>query len=356
MLKALYYPYTDVTNPHPEETHFLLWDSLETIVPRLGWVARRVQGDNLLNEAVDLVVRPRVPTATEQTEAHVALEDMRKVGAVASLLAGAPPHWGREQEFLIYPEKFLAQTWDMLKQDDLAYWLAERTDYVVPPVLGFLMMSLLADACGGTQVQKVTDRVDAYTWLSQARARVLGSPHVTGLDVSQVAPAYDRLVTLSLDVLDARAIPLRKLVEFRKRELKHGGTEYSAMRRRYLKALQAHLKRVGSEARSTADLLELERQFKEGLREDLADLRAELNTASLKALFSKEVALSVLIVAGSMVKPIRGLTGLATEVGLIGVIPILKAAVELRGERRAALQRHVNSWLYLAGKGKLQIR
>ena len=128
------------------------------------------------------------------------------------------------------------------------------------------------------------------------------------------------------------------------------------MRRRYLQTLQAHIKRIGTEARSAADLRELERQFKEELKQDLADLKAELNTTSLKALFSKEVAVSALITAGSLVAPISGLTALASKIGLVGVIPLLKAVVDLRGARRTTLQRHVSSWLYLAGQGKLQIR
>jgi len=355
VLKALYYPHTDITNPVILKNALLLWDSLETIVPRSGWLPQRVKNDRLVNEAVDLIVRPRVPSAPERTEAHHALQDIAKTGALSSLLAEAPPGL-RRREFLIYPEKFLDQTWHMLQQGGMARWVAAESDYGVPAVVGFLMMSLLADACAGTQVQKVTDRVDAYAWLSEAHARALGSPHVTGLDVSQVAPAYDRLVTLSLEVLDARAIPLKRLVEFRKRESKRGGTDYSAMRRRYLQTLQAHIKRIGTEARSAADLRELERQFKEELKQDLADLKAELNTTSLKALFSKEVAVSALITAGSLVAPISGLTALASKIGLVGVIPLLKAVVDLRGARRTALQRHVSSWLYLAGQGKLQIR
>jgi hypothetical protein len=67
------------------------------------------------------------------------------------------------------------------------------------------MMSVLADVCAETHIQKITDR------------------------------------TLSLEVMDARAIPLKKLVEFRKREQRGSGSDYSGMRRRYLAALQKHI-------------------------------------------------------------------------------------------------------------------
>jgi hypothetical protein len=355
MLKALYYPHTDVTNPLILKNALILWDTLETIVPRADWKPNRVGNNRYINEAVELVVKPRVPTVAERTEAHRSLQVMTKSGIVAALMSQAPAGF-RHGNYPIYPEKFLDQTWRMLERVGMAHWVASTEDYGVPLAIGFLMMSLLADACAGTQVQKITDRIDPFSWISQSHARALGSPYVTGLDVSQVAPAYDRLVTLSLDVLDARSIPLSRLVAYRERESKRGGTDYSAMRRRYLKALQTHVNRVGTEARSPADLRELDYQFKEELRHDLAELKAELNAASLKALFSKEVVLSAVISGGALINPIPSLTALATQVGLVGVIPLLKAVVELRGARRTALQKQVSSWLYLAGQRRLQIR
>lgn len=209
------------------------------------------------------------------------------------------------------------------------------------------MMSILADVCAGTQIQKITDRAAAYAWIAEHHAQTLGAQYIKGLDVSEVAPNHDRLVALSMEVLDARAIPLKKLVEMRKRELRGPGTGYSAMRRRYLAALDAHVKRIGSEARTASDVKELNRQFKEELRQDLADLRSELGLTNKKALFSKEVALSALILAGSLVAPIAGLTALGTEIGGVGIIPLVKAAVELRAARREALRKHTMSWLFL---------
>jgi hypothetical protein len=347
MMKSLYYPNTDITNLLIIKNALLLWDSIETIVPRPGWPPRRLKGNKLFNEAVDLVVRPRVPADSERREAHDVLMQMNENGEIGLLLKSSLPAW-INREFLIYPEKFLDETWHRLEEGGMAYWVHTFREFEVPEVLGFLMLSLLADACAGTQVQKVTDRVEAYAWLSEHYANLLSRPYVKGYDVSQVAPAYDRLVTLSIEVLDARAIPLRNLVEFRRRESERGGADYSAMRRRYLKVLQAHLKRIGTEARSSGDVRELDRQFKEDLRQDLADLKAELKASSLKTLFSKEVALSALVSAGCLVSPVAGLTALATNVGAIGIIPLLKAAVDYRGARRTAIQRHITSWVYLA--------
>lgn len=355
MLKALYYPHTEVGNPTILKNALLLWDSLETIVPRMARPSPHGPKDRMLQEAARLVVTPRCPSQKEQQEAHKALEKLLNTGQFATIMGKAPADW-RDGRYLIYPDKFLHMTWNMLEREGLARFESGDMDYGVPAALGFLMMSLLADSCAGTQTQKITDRTDAYSWLAEAHASALGTVPVTGLDVSQVAPAYDRLVAISLEVLDARDVPLEKLIEFRKREAKSGSTDYTAMRRRYLAALDAHIKRVTKEARNVTDLRELERQFRSELKHDLSDLKSELGVASLRTLFSKEVAVSALITAGSLLAPIPGLTALSSQVGLLGVIPLLRSATELRGARRSALLKHTSSWLYLATKPRLQVR
>jgi hypothetical protein len=275
-------------------------------------------------------------------------------GLPSQLLHASPRIW-REVQFLVYTEKFLPITWSMLKNHGLATPSPSTSHYEheVPVAVTFLMMSALADSCAGTQVQKVTDRVDVYSFLAEHCANVLGSPYVQGFDASQVTPAYDRLVSISLEVLDAREVPLRKLVELRKRELRTGGSDFSAMRRRYHKTLESYLRSIGKEAKSEGDVRELERQFREDMKQDLSDLKAELGLASKRALLSKEVVLSALILAGSLSSPIAGLTTLSTTVGGIGVIPLMKTAVEYRGARREALRRHTMSWLFLGTAGRI---
>ncbi len=354
MLNALYYPHTDIRNAVIVKNALLLWDSVGTIVPQSHWRPYRF-ADRATNEAVDLVVVTRKPTEEEKRDAHKALERLHAAGELSKIIAVSPRHL-HSNPYLIYPEKFMHETWRMLMHGGLANWVDYQSDYGVPPALGFLMMSLLADACAGTQVQKITDRVDAYSWLSESHAQALNSSQIKGFDVSQVAPAHDRLVTLSLEVLDARNIPIERLVSMRKRETRRGGADYSAMRRRYLRSLQSHIKRICSEARNKRDVKELEVQFKAELATDLADLKAELGQASIKTLFSKEVAVSAVLTAGALAAPIPGLTALGTQIGLVGVVPLLKAATELRGARRAALLKHTTSWLYLASRrSRLQV-
>jgi hypothetical protein len=346
MLNALYYPHTDITSEVILKNALILWDGVETIVPHDGWQPHRFP-DKVSNEAVDLVVSSRRPGPLEKSEAHSALENLRDSGELAKILAQGASGPARDP-YRIYDEKFMRSTWYRLEERGIAQRSPDGYTQGVPPEIGFLMMSLLADACAGTQLQKITDRGDAYSWLAESRARAFGTTYVRGFDISQVAPAHDRLVSLSLGVLDARNVSLSRLVALRKKELRTGGAHYSAMRRRYSNALQAHLKRICAEARSKTDVRELERQFKSDLADDLDELKGELRLASIKTLFSKEVAMSAFLGAGAMISPISGLTELASKVGFLGVLPLVKAAVELRGARRAALSKHTNSWLYLA--------
>jgi hypothetical protein len=350
MLKALYFPHTDITNEVVLKNALLLWDSIETIVPSVRWNPRRMVTNRAFNDAVDLIVQHRVPTQAEQQLAHESVMNLFRSGYISSLMRDMRPGFHRNN-YLIYPEKFLPRTWELLTDRGIAHWDRHAGDYGVPSLIGYIMMSLLADACAGTQIQKITDRVDAYSWIAQNHAQVLGSQYVTGFDPSQVAPAFDRLVTLSLDALNARDIPLSKLVEMRQRELRSGGQHYSALRRRYLTALEAHITRVSKDAKSAADFRELQRVFKEEIKQDLADLKSELRLAAKKALISKDVLFGAVIAGGSLAFPT--LAALAPGLDALGVIPLAKAAIEYRGARREILRKHTTSSLYLTSRRRL---
>lgn len=361
MLSALYFPHTSIGSKDILKNALLLWDQVETIVPtrdqafrptRQTWSSESKSEIRLLHEAEELVVRHRTPTQEERARAHQVLETIVASGHLAMLVQQSPHEWGGMDQ-LIHPEKFLHRTWAMLDQRGMAQWIHEEHDYGVPAAVGLLMMSVLADICAGTQIQTITDRTEAYAWLAKQRASLLGSQYVTGFDTSQIAPDHDRLVALSLDVVDGRRLELRDLVEMRKRELRRGGTYHSAMRQRYSKALVAHVDRIKKEAKSAADVRELDRQFKNEIRQDISDLKDELKIARSKALFSKELVLSVVLAAGCLPNPIEGLTTLARDVGGIGIIPLLKAAADYRGARRDALKKHAMSWLFLAKRRRI---
>lgn len=355
MLVALYYPHTVIRSKNLLKTALLLWDYVECIVPRPNWRLEAPFKEKSYNEAIELIVHPHVPNQQQRNYANTDVKNfLQEQGSEFFLQNALRNRYNRN--FLVYPEKFLRTTWHLLENHGLARWDNISRDYGVPPALGLLMMSSLADACAGTQKQKVTDQVLAYSLLERAKATLVGAPYVEGLDASQVAPELNRLVTLCLRVLDARAIPINKLLAFRKREVKGKSADYRTMRLNYLKNLKKYVDRMLKEAKTKADVKEIERQFKEDMREDLYNLKRELSIASVEPLFSKEMLLTALVLGGSLLEPLSGFTKLAATLKGIGIIPLIKTRFKHKRERRKALLQHKISWLYLTQEKSLSLR
>jgi hypothetical protein len=220
-------------------------------------------------------------------------------------------------------------------------------------VLGLLMMSSLASACAGTQKHLVTDRAQAYSLIERTRATLMGAPFVEGLDASQIAPELDRLVTISLKLLNARRISAKKVLDFRKREARSHSADYRKMRVRYFTAVNSYVHRILSEAKSVKDVKEIEKQFELDISDDLKSLKKELGIVTLESLFSKEMALTVLAIGGAFAAPIAGLTSLAATIKGIGVVPLVATAIKQRKDRRKVLLSHNTSWLYIANQPRL---
>lgn len=250
----------------------------------------------------------------------------------------------------------MEKTWRVLEQHQLAYWDVPSSDYGVPPALGLFMMSSLADACAGKQKQKVTDLVQAYSQLEKARSVLMGAPYVEGLDASQIAPDLNRLVTISLSVMDARKIPIAKLLAMRKREAKGRSADYREMRLRYLESLNNCTKRIGEDAKTGNDVKEIVRQFKADMKGDLLTLKQELKLASIKPLFTKGMLFPILALAGSIAEPITGITNLAATMQGVGVVPLVATLIKHKEERRRVLLSHQTSWLYLTKEKRISIR
>jgi hypothetical protein len=80
MQKALYFPHTDIQNPVILKNALLLWDSVDTIVPRHNWRSHHKPPDKLISEAIELVVTRRVPNQVERRDAHDILEESVRTG------------------------------------------------------------------------------------------------------------------------------------------------------------------------------------------------------------------------------------------------------------------------------------
>ncbi|WP_223645513.1 hypothetical protein [Corallococcus sp. EGB] len=355
MLSALYYPYMSIGSRDVLKNALLLWDKVEVIVPSLyvslrrferTWPSESKEEIKLLREAEDLVVSPRIPTGEEQVKAHKALEEMANTGELAALAQKKLPEENGVL-FSVDSDKFLHETWDMLRRRKIVHWSGLRRDREVPPAIGLLLMSVLSDICAGTQIQMITDHAEAYAWLAKQRAGILGSQYVTGVNLCQVEPELDRLVALSLGVVGGQNIGLRELVDMRKREANGRTGDYRAMRHRYSKTLAAHVARIMKEARSEADLQELDRQFRDDVEQDFSDLMCELKVAGRNTLISGSVIVSTILAKGGVTEPIDGLAALALRVG-VGIIPLVGAWNHYRGARRDVLKKHTMSWLFVA--------
>lgn len=355
MLTALYYPHTIIQSKNLIKTALLLWDSVEVIIPRRNFQLEAPFEEKSYNEAIELIIRGHVPNNQQRNQAHQEVTDFLQEEGSQFFLESALRRVYRS-DYLLYPEKFLKNTWHLLKQRGLARWDHLSRDYGVPPALGLLMMASLADACAGTQKQKVTDRVQAYSLLKKAKATLVGAPYVKGLDASQVAPELNRLVALSLKVLDARSIPIRKLLALRKREAKGSSADYRTMRLNYMKHLQAYVDRILKEAKTKGDIKEIERQFKADLKDDLLNLKRELRLASIEPLFSKEMVLTALVLGGALLEPISGITTLAITLRGVGVIPLVKTLLKHKEDRRKALLKQNVSWLYLTQEKGISLK
>src|SRR5215203_4398440 len=162
MRSALYYPHTTVNSESILKTALLLWDYLEFIVPFNGFHPH--YRNNHIAKAMELIGLPHPPNQEEKKEAHTRIKEL--------LEGRLPPQLYYRQRrnshdrYEIYPEKFLPDTWDLLRKARLSGKLLQNSDYPMTEPGGLMIMSILADSCAGTTRSRVTDRSDAYATLS----------------------------------------------------------------------------------------------------------------------------------------------------------------------------------------------
>jgi hypothetical protein len=256
MLTALYYPRIKVGADLFKNSLFL-WDRLEYITPDA--YSRAWYDDAELDEAVTSFTDPHVPS---QEEKQLADE------AVVELLSHPLPDWfylrqdqiPDELRYSIYPQKFLPQTWDTLQQRGLARPLGDGYDTTA--ALGLTMMSILADCCAGTQKRLVTDETVSYSVLDRYLATIGGA------ELGRFDDKSERLVTISLKVMDFKDVKLARLVELRQKEKTASGAHLTALRHGYLQKIEEYADRL-NQAKSESDVEELKRVFEQEMRKCL---------------------------------------------------------------------------------------
>src|ERR1700682_3745337 len=115
MRSALYYPHTTIRSENILKRALLLWDKIEYIVPEEGY--RPHYASKLFAEAAEIVAKPHVPSREEKKKAHQQIEDL-----AASSLPDAFyfQSWDAQGDYEIYPQKLLPDTWDLLRQAQIA--------------------------------------------------------------------------------------------------------------------------------------------------------------------------------------------------------------------------------------------
>ncbi|GAA4333586.1 hypothetical protein GCM10023184_26850 [Flaviaesturariibacter amylovorans] len=209
-------------------------------------------------------------------------------------------------------------------------------------------MSLLADACAGTTKRKITDRVDAYSWIHRFATAELDGEYILGKDVSQVALNYERLITISIKVLDTDALPISTLVAMRRREAKERTHDYRVFRINYLKKVDEYVEKLTGSENSESDIKEIQRQFEKDMDSELKSLRRELAITKDKLILSKEVAVACAAAKGAFSAPISGITDLSTIFGAIGIGALVRIGKEYKNSRGKALEKSPMAWLYLS--------
>jgi hypothetical protein len=267
-LTALYYPHIAIENKGLIKNALFLWDNVDLICP-FGDLPR-MPDDPDVREAFQAIARPLQPSHEEKQSAHDAIIEIANSNLPDWFF---PERVNEDLRYTIHPEKLLPATWHALQDTKLARPIVGYIDPPMPPsaiktifedakraayetthAFGLTMLSIIADCCAGETRQLVTDEIDSYVALNDYLKLVGGAkPERTP------KAGYDRLVTLSLSVLDVSAVKLPALVAMRESEKKR--PELRAMRHAYLRKLDTYVERLRKEARNSRDVTEIERTF-----------------------------------------------------------------------------------------------
>jgi hypothetical protein len=210
MRTALYYPHTEVQSEGLVRDALLTWDHLEYIAPYAGYQPR--YGDRSeIAEAMEVIGRPRVPSGNDHMLVHELIVDLFDTDDIPEMfLQGV----AGSIDYEIWPQKLPEETWRFLRDKGVIAEELSNSDGVASEPGGLALMSLLADVLAGETRARVTDRVEAY----RSIAHLPNTKPRDGEQLSSVVPLTFKALSLS-------DIPLRNLIDYRKREYKEAGDD-----------------------------------------------------------------------------------------------------------------------------------
>jgi hypothetical protein len=337
MRSALYYPHTEIQSESLLKTSLLLWDELEFIVPNSDYRPQYDKRD--MAEAVELIGKHRPLSDAEKQEAHDRIEEFatRKLPPVFYY---RPAQRSRDP-YEIYSDKLLMTTWEMLRQAKLAGAQLANTDYPLDDSTGLSIMSILADCRAGETLARVTDQGVAYATVTNLLVESSPPP---------VEGNYERIVPLTLKVVNAADLPLSKLIEFRKREDKSSSPDLRNLRHRYVARMEEHVKKILVTPKE-ADRKRLESDFEADMKDDLALLKTELREIRTDTLLSKDIIISAVAALTAAAAMSHGFhldvpTAFTLSGAPVTVGGLLSTRNKYGASRRSIMQKHPMAYMY----------
>ena len=242
----------------------LLWDKIEFIAPDEGMLAWHSNPEAA--EACELITTPHVPSEEDKQLANDAILELVTSELPSDFLF---EETDPENRFSIYPQKFLPETWDALRQTKLAgpTEYGEFDEWAMSNALGLSMMSILAESCAGTEKRTITNLIDSYKLLNQSIAGLHSG------SFGEVGNEVERLITISIKIIDPSKLGFRELLEFRKTEERSQSTDYRELRHNFLKKMDSFATRLVTAGNHKGSQDEIEREFEQEMSDDLENLR-----------------------------------------------------------------------------------
>ncbi len=338
MRAALYYPHTEIRSEGLIRSALLTWDRLEYIVPYKGYAPNYQNRE--IAEAVELIGEAVIPTDQDRRAVHEQLKEL--------IAKGVPEPFRydgggvRGQDYEMWPQKLLPETWHMLREHAVIGDLLENADYPATQGGGLTIMAMIADVMAGETRARVTDRGLAYATL----ANVAKAPDEAVADDHDIA----RIVPLTFKSLALEHVGLDRLIAFRRREEKSGGHDFRTLRHAYIDRLTKHLTEASKHPPEGRDRKELDRIFAQEMEDDLLDLKRELGLAKSDVLLSKDTITFVLAGAGLVGAALAAQFSIPAAVGAIGgpaaIGGVIGVATKFGAKRRDVLRKHPMAYLY----------
>jgi hypothetical protein len=343
MRAALYFPHTEVKSEQLVRSSLLLWDTVECIVPDLGY--RPEYADKKIARAMELIGKKHRPDDSEKLEAHKFVEEFATRQLPEAFYYQKVDAGGEDYE--MWPQKFMWETWELLQSMKLTGAALKNADYPTTPAVGLSLMSILAECCAGETRARITDQGVAYATISNML--------VDEENDREQQVAYESLVPLTLKLLDISNLPIDKLIAFREREAKESsGHTLTALRHNYLKCIEELAVDLSKLTRK-GDQDERTRVFESDMRTDLKQLTQELWGAKVDVIFSKEAVVSVLAAVTAVVGAVHGVPLAIPAAASFGGGAVTVGGAVLLGNkyvsnRRATLKKHPMAYLYELSK------